>query len=174
MKRTLGLLSVALTTIAAGDCGTVAAAPPPRQPNVLFIAVDDLNWRIDCYGDPIVRTPNLDRLARNGSPLRAGLLPVPAVQSQPALAPVGTLSDDHRDDRLRLSGTAGPRLGHAAGAFSQRGYEVRLLGKVWHFDKDLMKNWFHEEVPGAESTAGATGEKWVRRSQEVQPACWPI
>lgn len=34
--------------------------------NVLLIAVDDLNNRIRCYGDPVAKTPNLDRLAAQG------------------------------------------------------------------------------------------------------------
>ena len=36
------------------------------NPNVLFVIVDDLNCRIGCYGDPVAKTPHLDRLAARG------------------------------------------------------------------------------------------------------------
>jgi iduronate 2-sulfatase len=34
--------------------------------NVLFIVSDDLNTALSCYGNRVVRTPNLERLARHG------------------------------------------------------------------------------------------------------------
>ncbi len=44
-----------------------AAAPAMRPPNILFIAMDDLNDWIGCLGGhPQTKTPNLDRLAASG------------------------------------------------------------------------------------------------------------
>ncbi len=43
-----------------------SAAADAEKPNVLFIIVDDMNWRIGCYGNEIAHTPNLDRLAEHG------------------------------------------------------------------------------------------------------------
>ena len=36
------------------------------RPNVLFIAIDDLNGYIGCLGDRNAKTPNIDRLAKRG------------------------------------------------------------------------------------------------------------
>ncbi|MCA9007644.1 MAG: sulfatase-like hydrolase/transferase, partial [Planctomycetaceae bacterium] len=37
-----------------------------EKPNVLFIGTDDLRCDLACYGHPLVKTPNLDRLASRG------------------------------------------------------------------------------------------------------------
>ena len=123
----------------------------------------------------MAKTPNLDRLARSGVRFDRAYCQFPLCNPSRAFAPVGTLSHDDRDHRLLLSGAAGPRLGHAAPAFPQSGYEVRLLGKVWHFDKDLMKNWFHEECPETNTTRLERGrEMGAQGARRSTPACSPI
>ena len=45
-------------------CTTTFGAQPP---NVVFIMADDLGWgELGCYGQKIIRTPNIDSLARDG------------------------------------------------------------------------------------------------------------
>ena len=46
--------------------GCTAASAANRPMNVLLMIADDLNDSLGCYGNPVVRTPNLDALARRG------------------------------------------------------------------------------------------------------------
>ncbi|HUR59597.1 MAG TPA: sulfatase-like hydrolase/transferase, partial [Opitutaceae bacterium] len=56
-----------LARIAFGFVAVAAVfgAEKPR-PNVLLICVDDLKPALRCYGDPLAKTPNIDRLAARG------------------------------------------------------------------------------------------------------------
>jgi iduronate 2-sulfatase len=55
----LFFLAICLLTIAVNEL-------PAQQPNILFIAIDDLRPELGCYGSPIAKTPSLDRLASRG------------------------------------------------------------------------------------------------------------
>ncbi|HTK77978.1 MAG TPA: sulfatase-like hydrolase/transferase, partial [Gemmataceae bacterium] len=57
-------LTILLTLAAAWRC---PAQEPPRRPNLIFLLADDLRWdALGCMGDPVVQTPNIDRLAQRG------------------------------------------------------------------------------------------------------------
>ena len=49
-----------------GLSGISAAVAGPARPNVLLIVADDLRAELGQYGNAIVRTPNMDALARSG------------------------------------------------------------------------------------------------------------
>lgn len=55
MALLVGLLTVALTK--------AAAAPP----NILWFVVDDMSANFSCYGETLINTPHVDRLAREGT-----------------------------------------------------------------------------------------------------------
>ena len=56
MQRPRLIAALLLLTVSLSH----AAAP---KPNVLLICVDDLKPGLSCYGDKLVKSPNIDRLA---------------------------------------------------------------------------------------------------------------
>lgn len=63
-SRHLRLLVLAALGLLLAATHALSAATPRK--NVLFIISDDLNNLLGCYGDPIAKTPNIDRLAARG------------------------------------------------------------------------------------------------------------
>ncbi len=58
-------LLVGVLRFALGE--SAAAFDPPRPPNVILIVADDLGYgELGCYGQAIIKTPHLNRLAANG------------------------------------------------------------------------------------------------------------
>lgn len=45
-----------------------AVEPPTHKPNIVFIFADDWGWGdLSCHGHPYIKTPNIDRLAKEGT-----------------------------------------------------------------------------------------------------------
>jgi len=49
------------------SCNLVKDWNSPNKPNILFIAVDDLRPELGVYGNNVVKSPNIDQLAKEGS-----------------------------------------------------------------------------------------------------------
>ncbi len=105
----------------------------PRQPNVLLICVDDLKPLLGCYGQSLVKSPNMDRLSSRG------VLFQKAYCNQAVCAPSrnslmtgmrpGTIGIYDLGTNFRL---AVPRAVTMAEAFKNAGYTTEALGKIFH------------------------------------------
>lgn len=105
----------------------------PSRPNILFICVDDLKPVLGCYGDPIARTPNMDRLARRG--MRFEL----AFCNQAVCAPSrNDLMLGSRSTTIGIYGlsenfrSAVPNAVTMPQYFMKYGYRTESVGKVFH------------------------------------------
>src|SRR5687768_4477322 len=65
-KCLLRFVAPAWSAAAIIAVATAALAATSSQPNVLFIAADDLRAELGCYGSREAKTPQLDALARRG------------------------------------------------------------------------------------------------------------
>lgn len=133
------IMLAALVVLSLPLANHPAGAQDPQQPrqskrpNVLLLLVDDLKPALGCYGDPLAKTPNIDRLARRS--MRFDV----ACASQAVCAPsrfalmLGahptTTGLYHLSSRLR------ERLPEAVTLpqyFARFGYRTESLGKVFH------------------------------------------
>jgi len=65
ISSVFALIGTALA-LAAGAPGT-SAEEDARPPNIVYVLADDLGWgELGCYGQQKIRTPNVDRIAREG------------------------------------------------------------------------------------------------------------
>ena len=125
-------LSLLLPVSAATGAATPAAATPP---NILFIAVDDLNdWIGPLRGHPQVKTPHLDRLAKRGITFTNAHCAAPLCNPSRAavfsgLQPfqTGVLANDEKTIR-----SARPDLVLLPRHFQEAGYRTFGTGKLLH------------------------------------------
>ncbi len=67
-RQLTGLLALGVAAgMLMGLFGRTAAAAQPGPPNIVFLLTDDQRWdTLRCMGNPIIQTPNIDRLAEQG------------------------------------------------------------------------------------------------------------
>ena len=122
---------LSITTLFAAD-----------RPNVLFIAVDDLRPELGCYGNTIVKTPNIDRIAARGivfnkaycqqavcSPSRTSLM----TGLRPDATKVWDLNTHFRVEQ--------PDCVTLPQYFKSNGYHCSALSKIYHNGFEDGRSW---------------------------------
>jgi iduronate 2-sulfatase len=149
MFKTKAPLSVLLAFLFLFSFNYQASAQANKKYNVLFVASDDLNNDMQCYGFSFVKTPNLNRLVARGvrfdraynqfplcNPSRASLL----TGCRPDVTGVYDLQKKFRDtlpDAVTL-----PQL------FMNNGYVSARVGKIFHYGvpNDIGTNGLDDSV----------------------------
>ncbi|MBL8825962.1 MAG: sulfatase [Planctomycetaceae bacterium] len=150
------------------------------RPNIVLILADDLGWGdLACYGHPLIKTPNLDRLASQGlrltqcysasavcSPSRSAIL----TGRTPYRNGVFTWIPEGREIHLRTSEITSATL------LKQAGYDTCHVGK-WHLNSHFNQptqpqpndhgyNWWLATQNNA-APSHAFPENFVRNGQPI-------
>jgi N-acetylgalactosamine-6-sulfatase len=165
MKHALASLLAVLITPVSVLCA--AAAPESIRPNVLFIYMDDWGWGdLSCHGHPYLKTPNLDRLAVEGTDFQQFNVLSPVCSPSRTAAVTGKFpsrysirhalggAEDNR--RLNQCDWLDPSVTTTARLFQQAGYATGHFGK-WHLGRN--PNLRTADYGYAESSTWAGPEK---------------
>ncbi|MDA7858649.1 sulfatase [Mariniblastus sp.] len=178
------LVLLGVTVLSGGQTSSSAGClqvvkPAKKKPNILFIAIDDQNDWIGCLeGHPQVKTPNIDRLALQGTlfsnahcqsplcnPSRTSLMTGlrPSSTGIYGLAPWIKSLPEFKDYETL------PQY------FSNKGYTTYTTGKIYHGRNGRGKKDTEFDVVGTASSVGARPKaKLVNTPSEHRLVDWGV
>jgi iduronate 2-sulfatase len=146
-RAVLGLLGLAAATAACD-------AEETSKPNVLFIAVDDLRPLLGCYGNVQMKTPHIDRLARQGVLFERAYCQFAACGPTRASVLTGMYPEQNGVfDQVADFRKTAPDVVSLPEHFKENGYMTVGMGKVFHHG--------HQDSPSSRS--------WSRWIQSLGP-----
>ncbi len=153
MKRLCSLLLSII--LAACYSKSPSNAIEQDQPNIILIIADDMNWD-DCgaYGHPGIKTPNIDKLAKEGMRFDRGY--VTASSCSPSRASIITGLYPHNTGAEQLHWPL-PEGSHTfVDALKRNGYYTAAAGK-WHLGDHIRHHFdtiFEANVAGFQLPTG--------------------
>ena len=168
MSRTTIIIFVGI--LLAASCRGTANDSELKRPNILFAIADDWGWpHASAYGDPVVKTPNFDRVARDG------ILFQNAFVSAPSCTP---------SRNAILTGQYHWRLGWGANLWSQletrhatfpnllenAGYHVGHFRKSW--GPGNLDNWKNHRFKHPAGNTYKSVEQFFDQWNQSQPFCF--
>ena len=110
-------------------------AEEAKRPNVLFLISDDLNNLLGCYGDPLAKTPNIDRLAARGVIFNKAYCAFPLCgPSRNAMLTGLYPNSTGIQANAQIFRQTIPTQVSMPQAFRQAGYLAVRVGKLYHYN----------------------------------------
>lgn len=111
------------------------AGAADQKPNVLFLICDDLNCDLGCYGHPLVKSPNIDRLAARGVRFDRAYCQYPLCGPSRASFMTGLYPDQTLIQRNAIYLREHvPNVVTITQMFRQHGYFATRIGKIFHYN----------------------------------------
>jgi arylsulfatase len=149
MKRRHFLASTALAATAVAGHSKESAQAADSQPNVLFIMTDQhRKAALGCYGDPVIKTPHIDKLAEEGVLCEQCWTQHPVCMPSRAAIFTGRYP---MANGVRSNGVELPKdeitMAHS---FAKAGYRTGGAGK-FHFENHFDQPPFTHDLPRMEN-----------------------
>ncbi len=126
----------------------------PETPNILFIAVDDLRPELGCYGRELISSPNIDRLAAEGTRFDRSYCNIPVCGASRASLMTGLRPARNRFlTYLSRADEEAPGILTLPGLFRDNGYHTISNGKIFHHENDDSLSWNEIWHPESNSTS---------------------
>ncbi len=119
-----------------------AVAGDDMKPNVLFLVSDDLRPELGCYGNKLIQSPHIDRLAARGIVFNRAYCQQAVCSPSRTSVMTGARPDTTKVWDLRTHfRKAMPDVVTLPQCFKQNGYTTRGFGKIYHSKLDDRPSW---------------------------------
>lgn len=131
-----------------------------KRPNIVIFIADDLGWEeLGAYGNPVVKTPNIDRLASEGTRFNNFFLA--ASSSSPSRSSILSGLYPHNTGAMNLHEDMSPDVLLFPELLKRSGYYTMLIGKSHGTNHPEVKKKFDKLVLADWSKPWTMGDLWI-------------